>query len=415
MEAFELIGIHNIKQIDLRFTDLKGQDRHITISSTYGLEVGKMFDGSSIEGWRHIKESDLMLKPDLNTACVDPFHNTLMLRCDVFDPQLNTQYEKDPRGVAKRAEQYIKQTGIADTVYFGPEMEFFLFDNIDKNYKIDKGDNFIKEKEGYFKESGREIRSDMLNMLGEVSIKVEAHHHEVARAQHEIITKYDSLLKKADQIMLFKYIVRNVAARRGKTVTFMPKPYLNDNGSGMHCNISLFKDGQNIFMEGASFTTWYFIGGILKHARALTAFTNPSTNSYLRLVPGFEAPTNLFFSWCDRSAAIRIPHARTPNEFRLEVRFPDALANPYLCFSALLMAGLDGIERKLSPVLSPHSTLPTSLEEAIECLKVDHDFLLAGDVFTSELIESHIELLEKDVEMQKQSSDPLSIHLYYNS
>lgn len=457
---------HDAKFIDLRFTDTIGKEQHITIPVSAidddFIENGKMIDGSSFKGWQKIHKSDLALMPDLSSILPDPFYqdNTLFIRCNVVDPQTMLGYERDPRSLAQRAEVYLKSTGIADQVFFGPEPEFFIFDDVrwETNmsgafYKIDSeegewnsgkkmdGGNIGHRpgiKGGYFPvppvDSSQDIRSAICLALEALGIVVEAHHHEVATAnQCEVATRFNSLTKKADEMQILKYIVHNVAHNYGKTATFMPKPLVGDNGSGMHCHQSLIKDGVNLFAgdqyAGLSETALYYIGGIIKHARALNAFTNPATNSYKRLVPGFEAPVLLAYSARNRSAAIRIPHVSNPKGRRIEVRFPDPAANPYLAFAAMMMAGLDGIQKKIHPGqpidkdlydLPPEElidvpTVATSLDHAVHCLRQDHEFLLQGDVFSKEFINSYIALREMDIALVSSLVHPFEFELYYSN
>ncbi|KTD19445.1 type I glutamate--ammonia ligase [Legionella israelensis] len=462
---FDAIKEHNAKFIDLRFTDTRGKEQHITIpTSAVGedfVENGKAIDGSSFKGWQKIHQSDLALVPDLESILPDPFYqdSTLFVRCNVVDPQTMMGYERCPRSVAQKAENYLKSTGIADEAFFGPEPEFFLFDDVRWEtsisgafYKIDseeahwnsgkviEGGNIGHRpsvKGGYFPvppvDSSHDIRAAICITLESLGFKVEAHHHEVATAnQCEVATQFNSLTKKADELQILKYIVHNVAHNYGKTATFMPKPLVGDNGSGMHCHQSLMKDGVNLFSgeqyAGLSETALYYIGGIIKHARALNAFTNPSTNSYRRLVPGFEAPVLLAYSARNRSASIRIPHVSSPKARRIEVRFPDPTANPYLAFSAMMMAGLDGIQNKIHPGdsmdkdlydLPPEAlvdvpTVSASLEQAIEALKNDHEFLMYGDVFTKDYLNSYIELKETEITQIRSLTHPFEFELYYS-
>lgn len=460
------INEHDVKFIDLRFTDTIGKEQHITIPVSAVdddfIENGKMIDGSSFKGWQKIHQSDLALIPDLSTIIPDPFYqdSTLFIRCNVVDPQTMLGYERDPRSLAERAEVYLQSTGIADQVFFGPEPEFFIFDDVrfetsisGSFYKIDSleaqwnsgknidGGNIGHRpsiKGGYFPvppvDSSQDIRSAISQTLEIMGIVVEAHHHEVATAnQCEVATRFNSLTKKADEIQILKYVVHNIAHNYGKTATFMPKPLVGDNGSGMHCHQSLFKDGVNLFSgdqyAGLSETALYYIGGIIKHARALNVFTNPATNSYKRLVPGFEAPVLLAYSARNRSAAIRIPHVSNPKARRIEVRFPDPTANPYLAFAAMMMAGLDGIQKKIHPGmpmdkdlydLPPEElidvpTVSNSLEQAVENLRQDHEFLVQGDVFTKEFINSYIALREADIAEVRSLVHPFEFELYYSN
>lgn len=466
-QIIELIAKNKVEFVDLRFTDTLGKEQHVAIRANQVdqdfFEMGKMFDGSSIAGWRNIDASDMVLKPDADTAVMDPFSRiaSLILRCDVYDPHTMKPYERDPRSVAKRAEAYLKQTGIADHCFFGPEPEFFIFDDVKFNsdmkgasYSIDSHEaawNSDKEisggnlghrppvKGGYFPvppvDSSSDLRAEMCLNLEAMGLSVELHHHEVSTAgQCEIGTVFNTLAKKADEIQILKYVVHNTAHQHGKTATFMPKPLVGDNGSGMHCHQSLMKDNQNIFAgenySGLSETALYYIGGILKHAKALNAFTNPGTNSYRRLVPGFEAPVYLAYGACNRSAAIRIPHVMQPRARRIEVRFPDALANPYLAFSAMLMAGLDGIQNRIHPGdacdqdlyhLDAHEakslqldTICFSLENALENLILDKDFLLAGDVFSRDLINAYIEIKKQEILRLRLATHPLEFDMYYS-
>lgn len=464
-EIFELIKKEDIQFVDLRFTDLRGKEHHVTVPIARVNEAlfidGKVFDGSSIEGWASIDKSDMLLKPILDDVIIDPFFQdkTLIVRCDIFDPHTLQPYHSDPRGVALRAEEYIKKSGIADVAYMGHEVEFFIFDDVRWSldmhkacYSIDSDEgawNSNKEmdygnmgyrptvKGGYFPvpplDSSHDLRSEMCLMLEKMGLIPEVHHHEVATAnQNEITTRYSTLTKKGDEAQVFKYCVRNVALLHGKTVTFMPKPLVGDNGSAMHTHQSLAKNGQNLFSgnayAGLSDLAIYYIGGILKHARALNAFTNPTTNSYKRLVPGYEAPVKLAYSASNRSAAIRIPFVSQAVEKRIEVRFPDPLANPYLALSAMVMAGLDGIKNKIHPgealdknlyALSKEEAKKVpdmcgSLREAIDSLKADHAFLLEGGVFTDELIESYIELKEAEITRLNMTVHPVEFDMYYS-
>lgn len=464
----EKIKETDAKFIDLRFTDTPGKEMHITIPVSAAdddfIENGKMIDGSSFKGWQKIHQSDLALLPDLETILHDPFYDesTLIVRCNAVDPQTMMGYERCPRSIALRSENYLRSTGIADNALFGPEPEFFIFDSVRWESNIHKMDKTFYEissgeaqwssgasmdggnighrpriKGGYFPvppvDSSSDIRSAMCMVLQSLGIQVEAHHHEVATAnQCEIATKYNSLTKKADEMQLLKYVVHNTADRWGKTATFMPKPLVGDNGNGMHCHQSLVKDGINLFSgeqyAGLSEIALYYIGGIIKHARALNAFTNPATNSYRRLVPGFEAPVLLAYSARNRSASIRIPHINNPKARRIEVRFPDPAANPYLAFSAMLMAGLDGIQNKIHPGdamdkdlydLPPEAlldvpTVASSLEQAIDSLSDDREFLLQGDVFTRDYIDSYIELKQIEIDEIRSLTHPHEFELYYS-
>ncbi|KTC78256.1 type I glutamate--ammonia ligase [Legionella brunensis] len=463
--VFAAIKEHDAKFIDLRFTDTRGKEQHITIPVSAVdddlIENGKMIDGSSIKGWQKIHQSDLALIPDLDTILPDPFYqdNTLIIRCNVVDPQTMLGYDRDPRSIAQRAEAYLQSTGIADKAFFGPEPEFFLFDSVrwstsirraffdvdseEGQWNSDKdieGGNIGHRpsiKGGYFPvppvDSSQDIRSAICLTLEALGMPVEAHHHEVATAnQCEVATRFNSLTKKADELQVLKYVIHNVAHNYGKTATFMPKPLVGDNGNGMHCHQSLMKDGVNLFAgdqyAGLSETALYYIGGIIKHARALNALTNPATNSYKRLVPGFEAPVLLAYSARNRSAAIRIPHVSSPKARRIEVRFPDPMANPYLAFSAMMMAGLDGIQKKIHPGqpmdkdlydLPPEElidvpTVCSSLEQAVYHLQQDQEFLLQGDVFSKDFLKSYIELREAEISLIRSMVHPLEFELYYS-
>jgi glutamine synthetase len=465
MNVLEKLNSFSAKFVDLRFTDLRGKEHHLTIPVEQANEAffkhGKDFDGSSIAGWQPIHESDLTLMPDISTLVLDPFyqHPTVSIRCDVVEPDKLKEYPYDPRAIARHAEAYLKATGIADTAYFGPEPEFFIFDDVrwensinKVSYSLDSHEadwNSNKEfthgnmghrpsiKGGYFPvppvDSSQDIRSEMSLILAEMGLIVETHHHEVATAnQNEISTEFNTLLRKADELQILKYVVSNVAHSFGKSATFMPKPLVGDNGSGMHCHFSLGKDGKNIFAgdqyAGISEIALFAIGGIIKHARALNIFTNPSTNSYKRLVPGFEAPVMLAYSKRNRSAAIRVPNISTPKAARIEVRFPDATANPYLAFSAILMAALDGIKHRTCPGealdkdlyhLSEKETksIPTvchSLEQSIDCLMADHAFLLEGDVFTKSLLEHYVHLKMEEITRLRMATHPIEFEMYYS-
>ncbi|WP_394176868.1 glutamate--ammonia ligase [Thalassotalea litorea] len=463
--VLNLIKESDVKFVDLRFTDSKGKEQHVSIPHHQidedFFEDGKMFDGSSISGWKGINESDMVLMPDAETAVLDPFteETTLNIRCDIVEPATMQGYERDPRSVAKRAEEYMRSTGIADTVLFGPEPEFFLFDDVKFHtdmsgsmYKIDDKEAIWNSatsyedgntghrpnvKGGYFPvapvDSSQDLRSAMCLVMEEMGLVVEAHHHEVATAgQNEIATRFNTMVNKADEIQIYKYVVHNVAHAYGKTATFMPKPVVGDNGTGMHCHQSLAKDGVNLFSGdqygGLSETALYYIGGIIKHAKALNAFTNASTNSYKRLVPGFEAPVMLAYSARNRSASIRIPVVPSPKARRIEVRFPDPTANPYLAFAAMLMAGLDGIKNKIHPgdamdkdlydlPAEEAAAIPqvcSSLEEALDSLAADMDFLTAGGVFTEDMIEAYAELKRAEIEKLNMTTHPVEFEMYYS-
>ncbi|QIK38990.1 glutamate--ammonia ligase [Caldichromatium japonicum] len=464
-DVIKMIKENEVKFVDFRFTDTRGKEQHVSVpASTITEDIfrdGKMFDGSSIAGWKGIESSDMVLMPEAETAVMDPFADepTLILRCDVLEPDTMQGYERDPRSVAKRAEAYLKSTGIADAAFFGPEPEFFIFDDVrwgadmsGSFYKVDSEEaqwNSEKVfpdgnmghrpsvKGGYFPvppvDSLNDIRAAMCLSLEEMGVPVEVHHHEVATAgQCEIGTKFATLVKRADWTQILKYVVQNVAHAYGKTATFMPKPLVGDNGNGMHVHQSLSKDGQNLFAGdkygGLSELALYYIGGIIKHARALNAITNASTNSYKRLVPGFEAPVMLAYSARNRSASIRIPHVSSPKARRIEVRFPDSTGNPYLAFTAMMMAGLDGIQNKIHPGdpmdkdlydLPPEEakSIPTvchSLDMALEYLDKDRDFLKAGGVFTDDLIDAYIELKMKEVTRLRMTTHPVEFDMYYS-
>ena len=456
----------NIKYVDFRFTDTRGKEQHVTVPAEIACEDGylaggKMFDGSSIAGWKVINDSDMLLMPDFETAQVDPFFNdlTLSLRCDILEPDTKQPYNRDPRSIAKRAEQYLRDTGIADAAYFGPELEFFVFDSVrwydnhqGCSYEIESSEavwSSNKEYEGgnighrpgikggYFPvppvDSLQDIRSAMCEALSEMGVIAEVHHHEVGTAgQCEIGTRYASLAKRGDISQIQKYVVQNVANNYGKTATFMPKPIVGDNGTGMHVHQTLSKDGENVFAgdqyADLSETAIYYIGGVLKHARAINAFANASTNSYKRLVPGFEAPVMLAYSARNRSAAIRIPYVINHKARRIEVRFPDAAGNPYLTFVAMLMAGLDGIQNRIHPgepmnkdlyELSPEEEkaipkVSASLDEALDALDSDRDFLKMGDVLTDDAIDGYIDLKMEEVSRLRQATHPVEFDMYYS-
>lgn len=463
--VLKLIKENEVKFVDLRFTDTKGKEQHVTIPvsqvSEDMFEDGKMFDGSSIAGWKGINDSDMILLPDPSTAVLDPFfeETTLNITCDVIEPSTMQGYDRDPRSIAKRAEDYLKSTGIADTVLFGPEPEFFMFDDI--RFETNMSGSFFKinsteaawnsgtayedgnkghrpgVKGGYFPlppvDSGHDIRSAMCMVLEEMGQTVEAHHHEVATAgQNEIATRFNTLTKKADEIQQLKYVIHNVAHMYGKTVTFMPKPLVGDNGSGMHCHQSLAKDGVNLFAgdkyAGLSELALYYIGGIIKHAKALNAFTNPSTNSYKRLVPHFEAPVMLAYSARNRSASIRIPLVPSAKARRIECRFPDPAANPYLAFAAQLMAGIDGIQNKIHPgdamdkdlydlPAEEAANIPqvaTSLDEALNELDKNRTIFTKGGVMTDAMIDAYIAIKRAEARKVSMAVHPLEFELYYS-
>jgi len=464
-KSLNLIKEHDVKWIDLHFTDARGKEQHVTIPAE-GIdeeffEDGQMFDGSSVGGWKGINESDMIMRPDDSSAVLDPFTDepTLILQCDIIEPSTMQGYDRDPRSVARRAEEYLKSTGIADTAFFGPEPEFFIFDDVKwkqdmsgASYQIDseeaawssdaaiEGGNMghrPRVKGGYFPvppvDSSHEIRAAMCNAMTAMGLKIEVHHHEVATAnQCEIGVAFNTLVKKADEVQRLKYCVHNVAHGFGKTATFMPKPLVGDNGSGMHVHQSLSKDGTNLFSGdgygGLSEMALHYIGGIIKHAKALNALTNSSTNSYKRLVPGFEAPVMLAYSAKNRSASIRIPYVSSPKARRIETRFPDPSANPYLCFAALLMAGLDGIQNKIHPGdamdknlydLPPEEAdeipqVATSLSEALEALDKDREFLTKGGVFTDDMLDGFIQLKQEEVDRLNMTTHPVEFDMYYS-
>jgi len=464
LRSMQLIEEHEVKWLDLRFTDTKGKQHHLTVPARDAdedfFEYGKMFDGSSIVGWKGIEASDMILLPDDSTAVLDPFSEeaTLILVCDIIEPTTMQGYERDPRGVARRAEEYLKASGIGDTVFVGPEPEFFIFDEV--KFKTTPAGSMFKIiseqapwssdadleggnrghrpalKGGYFPvpplDHDHELRTAMCNALEEMGLSVEIHHHEVAAGQNEIGVRFNTLLAKADEVQTLKYCIHNVAEAYGKTVTFMPKPLYGDNGSGMHVHLSIFKDGQNTFAGegygGLSDTALYFIGGIIAHGKALNGLTNPATNSYKRLVPGYEAPVLLAYSARNRSASIRIPYVNSPKARRIEARFPDPAANPYLAFAALLMAGLDGIQNKIHPGdasdknlydLPPEELkdIPhvcASLTEALDALDNDRAFLTKGGVFTDEFIDAYLEVRRAEDLRVRQSINPLEYELYYS-
>jgi len=464
-DVIKKISDDNIQFVDFRFTDTRGKEQHVSVpASTVEesiFESGKMFDGSSIAGWKGINESDMILMPDAATAVLDPFFSdsTMILRCDILEPTTMEGYGRDPRSVAKRAEAYLNTTGIADTAFFGPEPEFFVFDDVKWSndmsgafYKTDSDESAWNSqkhfedgnighrpgiKGGYFPvppvDSLQDLRSAMCQVLEEMGVVVEVHHHEVGTAgQCEIGTKFNTLTERADWNQILKYVVHNVAHNYGKTATFMPKPIVGDNGSGMHVHQSLFKDGNNLFhgdlYGNLSQTAMYYIGGIIKHARAINAFSNASTNSYKRLVPGFEAPVMLAYSARNRSASIRIPYESNPKARRIEVRFGDPTGNPYLTFAAMMMAGLDGIQNQIDPGpandkdlydLPPEEearipTVCSSLDQALDALDNDRDFLKAGAVFSDDCIDSYIELKMDEVTALRQATHPIEFELYYS-
>jgi glutamine synthetase len=464
-KTLNLIKESEARWIDMRFTDSHGKEQHVTIPvSDMGddfFEEGKMFDGSSIGGWKGINDSDMILMPDDSASVLDPFAEatTVIVRCDIVEPATGQGYERDPRSVAKRAEEYLKSTGIADTAMFGPEPEFFVFDAVKwhadisgcgytieseeaswaSSHKIEGGNTGHRPrvKGGYFPvppiDSLHDLRAAMCDAMEAMDLTIEVHHHEVATAgQCEIGVGPNTLTNKADEVQILKYCVHNVAHAYGKTATFMPKPLVGDNGSGMHVHMSLSKDGVNLFAgdayAGMSETALYYIGGIIKHAKTLNALTNSSTNAYKRLVPGFEAPVMLAYSARNRSASIRIPYVTNPKARRVEARFPDPSANPYLCFAALMMAGLDGVQNKIHPGAAADKDLydlpaeeaaeipqvAASLEEALEALENDREFLTKGGVFTDDMLDAFIELKREEVEKVNMTTHPVEFDLYYS-
>ncbi|WBO22167.1 type I glutamate--ammonia ligase [Sphingomonas abietis] len=464
-DVLKLIKEQEIEWVDLRFTDPKGKWQHLTmVSGVVGedeLTDGFMFDGSSIEGWKAINESDMILKPDLDAVWVDPFSATpmLILVCDIVEPSTGELYSRDPRSTAKRAEAYVKTLGIGDTVYVGPEAEFFMFDDVQFDttynasyYKLDdielptntgkayeEGNlgHRPRAKGGYFPvapvDSAVDIRAEMVSTMLEMGLPCDKHHHEVAAAQHELGLTFGTLVTTADRMQIYKYVVWQVAQAYGKTATFMPKPIAKDNGSGMHTHMSIWDGGKPLFAgdgyAGLSDMCLYFIGGVIKHAKALNAFTNPTTNSYKRLVPGYEAPVLLAYSARNRSASCRIPYGAGTKAKRVEFRFPDAMANPYYCYAALLMAGLDGIENKIHPgeamdknlydlpaeELKEIPTVCGSLREALDSLAADHAFLTKGGVFTEDQIESYLELKWPEVARWEMTPAPVEFDMYYSN
>lgn len=464
-DVLQLIEDQEVQFVDLRFTDTLGKEHHTTLPARLldedFFETGQPFDGSSIAGWKGIEASDMLLLPDAGSARMDPFREvpTLILTCDVVDPADLKGYDRDPRSIARRAEAYLKASGIGDTAFFGPEPEFFVFDGIswgdDNNSRFVKihsneaqvsssldqdGQNSghrMRVKGGYVPvppvDAFADLRAEMCQVLESQGVPVEIHHHEVGNAgQLEIGTRFSTLVTRADWNQILKYTVHNVAHMYGKTATFMPKPIVGDNGSGMHVHQSIWKDGQNLFAgngyAGLSDTALYYIGGIIKHAKALNAITNPGTNSYKRLVPHFEAPVKLAYSARNRSASIRIPYSSSPKGRRIEARFPDPLANPYLAFAALLMAGLDGIQNKIHPGdpadknlydLPPEEdkqvpTVATSLEEALQALDADREFLTRGGVFSDDWIDSYLALKQQEVNRLRITTHPAEFDLYYS-
>jgi glutamine synthetase len=464
-EVLEFAKKHDVKQLDLRFTDLPGVQQHVTYPITElsesSFEEGFGFDGSSIRGWQAINESDMLLVPDPATAMIDPFYETktLVMVSDALDPITRQAYDRDPRNIAKKAEMYLTNSGLADTAYFGAEAEFFIFDNIRFDQTANSGYYFIdaeegrwnsgresnnlgyrpRYKEGYFPvpptDHHQDLRAEMVETMIGCGLNIECHHHEVATGgQAEIDQRFDSLVKSADNMMTYKYVVRNVANQYGRSVTFMPKPLFGDNGSGMHTHQSLWKGGKPLFAgdlyAGLSQMALWYIGGLLRHARSLAAIIAPTTNSYKRLVPGYEAPVNLAYSRRNRSAACRIPmYSASPKAKRVEFRPPDPSANPYLAFAAMMMAGLDGVMNKIDPGqpldkdiydLTPEEmkavpSMPASLEEALSCLEDDNAFLLKGDVFTADLLENYMAYKRKnEADAVRLRPHPYEFALYYD-
>jgi len=463
-KVMEMIKEHDVKYVDFRFTDPRGKWQHLahhirTISDDF-LTGGVAFDGSSIAGWKAINESDMLLMPDCDTAVLDPFaaQTSLIVFCDVHEPLTGQPYARDPRSTAKKAENYLKSSGVGDTAYFGPEAEFFIFDDVRYESAMNTASYFIDSEEGpwvtnkqypdgntghrppikggYFPvppvDGQSDLRAEMLSVMNDMGLKVEKHHHEVAPSQAELGNEFDTLVKMADSMQIYKYVVHNVAHQYGKTATFMPKPIKGDNGSGMHTHQSIWKGGKPSFAGNLyadlSETALYYIGGIIKHAKAINAFTNPTTNSYKRLIPGFEAPVLLAYSARNRSASCRIPIVSSPKAKRVEVRFPDPACNSYLGFAAMLMAGIDGIQNKIHPgdpmdknlydlppeELKDVPTVCGSLREAISELEADHAFLTKGDVFTRDQIESYVELKWEEVYNFEHTPHPVEFQMYYS-
>ena len=463
-KMLKTISDENVDYVDIRFTDPRGKLQHVTVMSDQVdgdfIDEGFMFDGSSIAGWKSIEASDMKLMIDTDSAYIDPFYaeKTLCVHCSVVEPDTGEAYERDPRGTAEKAEAYLKSSGVGDVAYMGPEAEFFLFDNVrfsnemnkvsfevdaldaswntDTDYEMGNTGHRPGIKGGYFPvnpiDDGQDIRSEMLSTMKRLGMKVDKHHHEVASCQHELGLIFDSLTKQGDELQKYKYVIHNVAQAYGKSATFMPKPIAGDNGTGMHVNMSIWKGGKPLFAgdkyADLSQEALYYIGGILKHAKSLNAFTNPSTNSYKRLIPGFEAPVLRAYSARNRSGCVRIPWTESPKAKRVEARFPDPSSNPYLCFSALLMAGLDGIKNKVNPgeamdknlydlpaeELADIPTVCGSLREAIEELQKDYDYLLAGNVFTKDQIDGYIELKMEEIESYEHTPHPVEYGMYYS-
>src|SRR5271154_6450110 len=463
-KVMEMISEHTVEYVDLRFTDPRGkwQDtaQHVSTMDEDAFRDGIMFDGSSIAGWKAINESDMILMPDPDTAVMDPFaaKPSMILFCDIIEPSTGQGYARDPRSTAKKAEAYVKSSGIGDTAFFGPEAEFFVFDSVRfgtggnyGTYQLDSQEGpqaSVKDypegnmghrpgvKGGYFPvppvDSESDLRAEMLSTMGEMGVVIEKHHHEVAQSQHELGMKFGPMVRMADHLQIYKYCIHNVAHSYGKTATFMPKPIYGDNGSGMHCHQSIWKAGKPLFAGNRyadlSEICLYYIGGIIKHAKALNAFTNPATNSYKRLIPGFEAPVLLAYSARNRSASIRLPWVANPKARRIEVRFPDSCANPYFAFAAMMMAGLDGIQNKIHPGdpadkdlydLEPEEAkhIPTvchSLDMALEHLDTDREFLKLGGVFTDDVIDAYIGLKLQEVTRLRMTTHPVEFDMYYS-
>jgi glutamine synthetase len=463
--VLKMMKENDVKYVDFRFTDPRGKWHHLAMYAGVVdedcLSEGVMFDGSSIAGWKDISESDMCLMPDCGTAVMDPFaaQPLLVLFCDILEPETGQAYNRDPRSTARKAEAYLQSSGIGETAMFGPEAEFFVFDDV--QFATDMHHTFFRFsseegpyvsgrdleqgnlghrpgiKGGYFPvppvDAGTDLRAEMVTVMAEMGLTVEKHHHEVAPSQHELGIKYNTLVRCADETQIYKYVVQNVAHSYGKSATFMPKPVAGDNGSGMHCHQSIWKGGKPLFAgngyAGLSEEALFYIGGIIKHARAVNAFANPTTNSYKRLIPGFEAPVLLAYSGRNRSAACRIPYGASPNAKRVEVRFPDPTANPYLAFAAMLMAGLDGIRNRIHPGdpmdknlydLPPEELhdVPTvcgSLRQAVEALEEDHEFLLAGDVFDKDQLEAYMELKWEEIFTFEHAPHPVEFKMYYSA
>ncbi|MEM7750012.1 MAG: type I glutamate--ammonia ligase [Pseudomonadota bacterium] len=463
-ELMQKLKDEDVKFVDFRFADTRGKMQHVTAdvnSLDEGMfDEGYAFDGSSIAGWKGIEASDMLAKADLASAHVDPFfaQKTVAVFCDIMEPSTGEAYNRDPRSTAKRAEAFVQSSGVGDTTFFGPEAEFFLFDDVkfradpyDTGFKLDSSElpsnsdrdyemgnlgHRVRTKGGYFPvppiDSAQDIRSEMLSVMAEMGVETEKHHHEVGSAQHELGIKFQTMTKMADHLQIYKYAIHNVAQAYGKSATFMPKPVYGDNGSGMHCHQSIWKGGEPMFAGNQyadlSETCLFYIGGILKHAKAINAFANASTNSYKRLVPGYEAPVLLAYSARNRSASCRIPYTTSPKAKRIEVRFPDPTANPYLAFSAMLMAGMDGIQNKIHPgdpmdknlydlppaELAEIPTVCGSLREALQSLDSDRAFLKAGNVFSDDLIDAYIELKMEEVDRTDMTPHPVEFDMYYS-